>query len=101
MCCVAPEHAVQGPIVLKSRRHSDCMEAHEGPRRFSASSPLIRPRLDDGVHKRSDDSYGAIVSDAGEEEEALIEGNGEITTSAGKETKLLIKVSQFVLMWNR
>lgn len=68
------------------------MEAHEGPRRFSGNSALVRPVLDDGMNnKRS--NYGAIVADPSEEE-ALIERDGEeITTSPGKETKLLIKYS--------
>ena len=67
------------------------MEAHKGPRRFSASSALARPLLDDGVNKRHA-SYGAIVADAAEEE-ALVEREGEdIETSPGKETKLLVKV---------
>lgn len=65
------------------------MEAHEGPRRFSASSALARPLLDDGVDKRHA-NYGAIVAD---EEDALVEREGEeIETSPGKETKLLVKV---------
>lgn len=65
------------------------MEAHEGPRRFSASSSLVRPLLDDGVDKRHG-GYGAVVADAGEEE-ALIERE-EIETSAAKEMRLLVKV---------
>ncbi|KAF1976178.1 MATE efflux family protein [Bimuria novae-zelandiae CBS 107.79] len=68
------------------------MEAHEGPRRFSASSALVRPLLDDGVKRNN--SYGTIVaSDTGEEEALLQHDRHELTTSVGKETRLLIRYS--------
>ncbi|KAL5394762.1 hypothetical protein PMIN04_011739 [Paraphaeosphaeria minitans] len=69
------------------------MEAQHGPRRFSNNSEIVRPILEDGVNaKRS--SYGAISTNAGEEEALVGGGVGEeITTTAGKETKLLVKYS--------
>ena len=55
----------------------------------------MRPLLDDGVDKRHG-GYGAVMADAGEEE-ALIERE-EIETSAGKEMRLLVKVSFLYLL---
>lgn len=72
------------------------METHEGPRRFSASSSLARPLLVDDVDKRHG-GYGAVVADAGEEEALMEREGGEIDTSAGKEMRILVKVS--LLHW--
>ncbi|KAJ4288681.1 hypothetical protein N0V90_011918 [Kalmusia sp. IMI 367209] len=75
---------------LSSNEDADkAMEAHEGPRRFSASSALVPAVLGDGVKRNS---YGTLADAS--EEEALIDSDAdEITTSARKEAKLLVKYS--------
>lgn len=68
------------------------MEAQHGPRWFSQNSELIRPILGDGATVKRN-SYGAIATDAGEEEALISRVGEEVSTTAGKETRLLIKHS--------
>lgn len=64
------------------------MDAIDGPRRFSNSSPLLAP-IDAA---RKSDQYGAIA-DPSELEAILGEGEATVHTTAGKEAKLLFKYS--------
>jgi MATE family multidrug resistance protein len=63
------------------------MEAPEGPRRFSDASPLIA-----ALDPTKPDQYGTIA-DVSELEAILGEGETSISTTAGKEAKLLFKYS--------